>query len=36
VQQACNRAMIIDHEIAKLKYLLRDRENTFVQEFDAI
>jgi putative transposase len=36
VQQARNRAMIFDQEPVKPKYLLRDRDSKFVQEFDAI
>jgi putative transposase len=36
VQQARNMAMIFDQERDQPKYLLRDRDSKFVQEFDAI
>jgi putative transposase len=36
VQQARNMAMIFDEEPVQPKYLLRDRDSKFVQEFDAI
>jgi putative transposase len=36
VQQARNMAMIFDQESVKPKYLLRDRDSKFVQEFDAL
>src|SRR6476646_10025434 len=36
MQQARNLTMIFDQESVKPKYLLRDRDSKFVQEFDAI
>jgi hypothetical protein len=36
VQQARNMALIFDQEPVKPKYLLRDRDRKFVQEFDAL
>lgn len=36
VQQPRNMAMVFDQEPVKPTYLLRDRDNKFVQEFDAI